>query len=166
MTDVRYMKAGDLVVKDGGDYTFGGTVVAVFQKLSGAWRIAVENPEGLVHIFNAGQLKSAYTTRVRRSVVDYTPHDRTGLGDTRCRPPEDLYGKPIPTATNVDPNTEWATCERCGGSCGCRTEIIPTTFSNEQPVPPIPAGATVMTDRQFEDFVQKAEEQAEEDGSA
>jgi hypothetical protein len=50
-------KVGDLVIKSGGDYTFTGVVVSVFSKLSGVTRVVVENPDGIVHIFNAKQLQ-------------------------------------------------------------------------------------------------------------
>jgi hypothetical protein len=49
-------EVGDKVIKEGGDYTFNGVVVAAFHKLSGVERFAVENKEGLVHIFNGKQL--------------------------------------------------------------------------------------------------------------
>ena len=41
---------GSIVVKQGGDYTFRGTVVAVFTKLSGAVRYVVEDERGLLLI--------------------------------------------------------------------------------------------------------------------
>ncbi len=44
------------VVKSGGDYTFEGTVVARFHKLSGKERVVVENSAGILHIFNPTQL--------------------------------------------------------------------------------------------------------------
>lgn len=47
---------GDYVVKSSGDYTFRGIVLASFRKRSGAPRYAVENEQGLVHIFNEEQL--------------------------------------------------------------------------------------------------------------
>lgn len=47
---------GDHVVKLGGDYTFDGIVVSVFQKLKGANRVVVENKDGVCHIFNELQL--------------------------------------------------------------------------------------------------------------
>ena len=50
------MKVGDKVTKTGGDYTFDGTVVSMFTKLSGQVRVVVENKEGLLHIFNQNQL--------------------------------------------------------------------------------------------------------------
>lgn len=50
---------GDLVTKTEGDYTFNGVVLACFRKRSGTPRYAVENEEGLVHIFNHNQLKRA-----------------------------------------------------------------------------------------------------------
>ena len=50
---------GDHVVKLAGDYTFTGVVIAVFRKRSGAPRYAVENDDGVIHIFNFAQLVSA-----------------------------------------------------------------------------------------------------------
>ena len=47
---------GDPVIKRAGDYTFRGIVLAVFRKRSGAPRYAVENDDGLIHIFNHEQL--------------------------------------------------------------------------------------------------------------
>ena len=49
-------KATDLVQKVGGDYSFGGEVVAVFQKKSGVVRYVVEDDRGLLFIFNESQL--------------------------------------------------------------------------------------------------------------
>jgi hypothetical protein len=50
------LRVGDCVEKIGGDYTFRGVVVAVFSKRSGAVRVVVENDDGILHIFNPGQL--------------------------------------------------------------------------------------------------------------
>lgn len=50
------MKINDKVIKTGGDYTFDGTVVAVFQKLSGKTRVVVENEAGILHIFSESNL--------------------------------------------------------------------------------------------------------------
>jgi hypothetical protein len=44
-------KIGDLVEKVGGDYTFVGTVVSVFPKLSGA-RVVVEDDRGVLHVYS------------------------------------------------------------------------------------------------------------------
>ncbi len=46
------LKVGDKVIKDSGDYTFEGEVVSVFWKKSGAVRIVVENPAGILHVFS------------------------------------------------------------------------------------------------------------------
>lgn len=43
---------GARVVKLAGDYSFHGIVVSSFRKLSGLPRFVVENPEGILHIFN------------------------------------------------------------------------------------------------------------------
>ena len=48
---------GDHVMKKRGDYTFCGVVLAAFRKRSGSPRYAVENEDGLVHIFNHEQLE-------------------------------------------------------------------------------------------------------------
>jgi hypothetical protein len=45
-------KTGDKVKKVGGDYTFEGTVVAVFPKLSGAIRLVVEDDRGVLHVYS------------------------------------------------------------------------------------------------------------------
>ena len=47
---------GQRVVKAGGDYTFRGVVVAVFEKLSGKVRYVVEHADGMLHIFSESQL--------------------------------------------------------------------------------------------------------------
>lgn len=52
------IKTGDLVEKIGGDYSFTGIAVAVFQKLNdGPVRVVVQNRQGLLHIFSPSQLK-------------------------------------------------------------------------------------------------------------
>lgn len=48
---------GDKVEKIGGDYTFVGTVVSVFTKLSGKTRLVVEDDRGILHIFSETNLK-------------------------------------------------------------------------------------------------------------
>lgn len=50
-------KIGDSVSKVGGDYTFDGTVVAVFTKLSGAIRLVVEDDRGVLHVYSEKNLK-------------------------------------------------------------------------------------------------------------
>jgi hypothetical protein len=57
MTDFRTCTVGlrDLVVKDGGDYTFEGEIIGVFTKRSGAIRYAVEDDRGLILILNRSQ---------------------------------------------------------------------------------------------------------------
>lgn len=52
------MKLGDKVVKDTGDYTFEGTIVAEFKKLTGEPRFVVEHDKyHLLFIFNEEQLR-------------------------------------------------------------------------------------------------------------
>lgn len=52
------LTVGDWVEKITGDYTFGGTVVAVFNKLNGGpLRVVVENKQGILHIFSPNQLR-------------------------------------------------------------------------------------------------------------
>jgi putative ribosome biogenesis GTPase RsgA len=53
---VKYV-VGDWVEKTDGDYTYRGEVVAVFRKRSGLIRYVVENTDGLLFIFNGGQLR-------------------------------------------------------------------------------------------------------------
>lgn len=48
---------GNNVSKVGGDYTFDGVVVAVFQKLSGAIRLVVEDDRGVLHVYSEKNLK-------------------------------------------------------------------------------------------------------------
>ena len=50
------IQKGDTVIKSSGDYSFTGTVVAVFEKLSGKVRVVVENQDGILHIFSETQL--------------------------------------------------------------------------------------------------------------
>ena len=50
-------KIGDKVEKTGGDYTFVGIVVSVFQKLSGQIRLVVEDDRGILHIYSEKNLK-------------------------------------------------------------------------------------------------------------
>jgi hypothetical protein len=52
---------GDFVKKTGGDYTFDGVVVAVFEKRSKAVRYVVENGEGILHIYSEKNLKRKVT---------------------------------------------------------------------------------------------------------
>jgi len=47
----------DEVQKVGGDYTFEGVVVAVFEKLSGQVRYVVEDDRGCLHIYSAKNLE-------------------------------------------------------------------------------------------------------------
>ena len=49
-------KKGDTVEKVGGDYTFVGVVVCVFEKLSGAIRFVVEDDRGVLHIYSEKNL--------------------------------------------------------------------------------------------------------------
>jgi len=46
-------KLGDKVKKVGGDYTFEGTVVAAFNKISGVERFVVEDDRGVLHVYSA-----------------------------------------------------------------------------------------------------------------
>ena len=48
---------GDKVSKVGGDYTFDGTVVSIFPKLSGATRVVVEDDRGVLHVYSEKNLK-------------------------------------------------------------------------------------------------------------
>lgn len=56
------LTVGDIVIKSGGDYTFIGEIVAIFKKKSGVVRVAVENLDGILHIFSEKQL-SLYTEK-------------------------------------------------------------------------------------------------------
>lgn len=59
-------KGGDKVRKVGGDYSFEGVVVSVFKKIPKSYgeynfplatRVVVQNPDGILHIFNPKQLE-------------------------------------------------------------------------------------------------------------
>lgn len=49
---------GDHVVKQGGEYSFRGVIVAAFRKLSGAERYVVENADGILHVFGPQNLRA------------------------------------------------------------------------------------------------------------
>lgn len=66
MSDTQF-KVNDQVSKVGGDYTFEGTVVAVFHKLSGAIRLVVEDDRGVLHVYSEKNLKH------RNASVQHTP---------------------------------------------------------------------------------------------
>lgn len=51
---------GDMVEKIGGDYTFEGMVVAVFQKKSGLVRYVVEDDRGVLHIYSSKNLQALF----------------------------------------------------------------------------------------------------------
>lgn len=53
----RDFAVGDRVIKQSGDYTYEGTVVARFTKRSGAIRYVVEDDRGLLMIMVAKQLE-------------------------------------------------------------------------------------------------------------
>lgn len=51
------MNIGDKIKKMGGDYNYEGTIISIFQKLSGATRVVVEDTRGLLLIMNEKQLE-------------------------------------------------------------------------------------------------------------
>lgn len=55
--EAQILTEGDTVRKIGGDYTFEGTIVAEFTKLSGAMRYVVEDDRGVLHIYSAKNLE-------------------------------------------------------------------------------------------------------------
>jgi hypothetical protein len=57
MADEQRFEVGDEVEKYGGDYTFGGTVVAAFAKLSGVRRYVVEDGRGILMIYSSKNLR-------------------------------------------------------------------------------------------------------------
>jgi hypothetical protein len=62
--DKSALKSGDTVIKTSG-YRFAGVVVAAFCKRDGtSMRYVVENDDGLLHIFNAGQLQLVTPLRI------------------------------------------------------------------------------------------------------
>lgn len=65
---------GDHVEKIGGDYTFVGTVVAAFPKLSGAERFVVEDDRGVLHVYSAKNLRAVAVT------VPNSPSDQYAAG--------------------------------------------------------------------------------------
>ena len=50
------LSVGDCVEKTGGDYTFEGAVVSVFEKSSGQVRLVVEDDRGVLHIYSERNL--------------------------------------------------------------------------------------------------------------
>ena len=46
------MNVNDKVKKIGGDYTFEGTIVAKFNKISGIIRYVVEDDRGVLHVYS------------------------------------------------------------------------------------------------------------------
>ena len=48
---------GDKVEKVGGDYTFVGTIVSKFNKLSGKERFVVEDDRGVLHVYSEINLR-------------------------------------------------------------------------------------------------------------
>ena len=62
-------KFGDTVSKVGGDYTFDGTIQGVIVKRSGLTRYAVEDDRGILHIFNATQLRARTTDQKARQAA-------------------------------------------------------------------------------------------------
>lgn len=70
---------GDRVIKEGGDYTFEGVIVAVFRKKSGERRYVVEDARGILMIMNSAQIRviesegrSILRTQVERDLARYT----------------------------------------------------------------------------------------------
>jgi len=55
--DACAIRIGDRVVKDGGDYTFEGTVVSIFHKKSGVVRYVVEGDTGILLIHGPKTIK-------------------------------------------------------------------------------------------------------------
>lgn len=55
--EAKIPRVGSLVEKVGGDYTFVGTVVAKFKKLSGMIRYVVEDDRGVLHVYSDKNLK-------------------------------------------------------------------------------------------------------------
>lgn len=74
------MKVGDKVSKVGGDYTFDGTIVADFLKLSGLRRFVVEDDRGTLHIYSEKNLqlaqpvqKAQIVAALRKGAIDACP---------------------------------------------------------------------------------------------
>lgn len=55
-------KIGDKVEIKGEDSYFKGEIRSIFTKVSGKVRYVVENPDGVLHIYNIKQLKFNTTT--------------------------------------------------------------------------------------------------------
>lgn len=52
----KIFRIGDLVEKTIGDYRYRGYIVSIFEKRYGQVRFVVENDDGMLFIFNEGQL--------------------------------------------------------------------------------------------------------------
>lgn len=74
------------VFKHEGDYKFEGHVVSIFHKLSGDIRIAVENADGIVHIFRPTQLTYLEVKDVASApaTVQRTTGQREGYSGEDC----------------------------------------------------------------------------------
>lgn len=70
-------KVGDLVEKSGGDYYFSGHILSIFKKRSGVERCVVENKDGMLFIFNEGQLKLLAV----KKKVDNLPRSKNVFSD-------------------------------------------------------------------------------------
>ena len=57
MPEEKRFEVGESVCKMHGDYSFEGTVVAAFEKISGARRYVVEDDRGVLHIFASNNLE-------------------------------------------------------------------------------------------------------------
>lgn len=79
---------GDLVYKSSGDYTFLGIVIGKIHKLSGAERYAVENLEGILHIFSDKQLISVTPSMMRQVSVDLEKKSKLLLAKRKCFTPK------------------------------------------------------------------------------
>lgn len=89
------------VQKQGGDYTFTGTIQSVFTKRSGVVRVVVENEDGILHIMSPHQLEpleSSAPVQERREGIPHSLGPDTAkkllaflLHSARTRV-EDFYG--------------------------------------------------------------------------
>lgn len=101
-TEIMKFKLGERVIKTSTGYAFSGIVIGVFKKLNGKIRYAIENGEGIVHIFNENSLMStgyfsiAYTNLMvsdypkqkpkysKGTIVEKTKGDYTYSGTVIC----------------------------------------------------------------------------------
>lgn len=84
------MKQGDFVRKPNG-YRFDGVVLAVFENTKGEQRVAAENGDGMIHIFDVKQLVVDPAARLDFDARRGTPPPTTPV----CKACDDTHTSPI-----------------------------------------------------------------------